>query len=241
MHDVTTRTDRAASNCDTDIKAGLLGSPQNQESAITRAYQRYARPLSAFIRERVAPTLDSDEIATAVNETFCAVARYAVRGKFQSDGALSTLFFGIAKRKATDLLRKKTCRKRRPASDEVPDGPAGDSELRHLGDSEDEFVANVTQRLVLSREIRALWRTAADQASANEIIRQFRLWVGSLPRLQRKVAEMMLRHFGSASDAEVCAMLEEIGIRSTPASVKSARIEVVRKFKSLLSKTERIN
>lgn len=239
MQDVTTRTDPSADRSDEDIKAGLLGTSQDQDRAITRAYQRFAKPLFGFIRESVAPTLDSDEIATAVNETFCALARYASAGKFRSSGALSTLLFEIARRKATDILRKKTCRKRRIETGESAVIPVEDLELGHGGISDDEFATRVTQRLILAPEIRDLWRTAADEAQANEIIRNFRLWISTLPRLQRKVAEIMLAHFGSASDGEMSIELGKMGIQATPASVKSARSEIVRKFESLIKKTER--
>lgn len=237
MHEITTRTDPQVRN-DEDIKAGLMGNVQDQENAITRAYQRFAKPLAAFIRERVAPTLDSDEIATAVNETFCGLARYAAARKFRSSGALSTLLFEMTRRKATDLLRKKTCRKRRITTGDTV-GSVEETELGYAGYSDDEFAVHVTQRLVLAPEISELWRTAADGAQANEIIRTFRLWLGSLPRLQRKVAETMLTHFGSASDAEMSAELRESGVPATKASVKSARTQIVQKFKSLIENKER--
>jgi hypothetical protein len=73
---------------DDDIKDGLLGTEQEQQEAIKKAYERYAKPVAGFIRERVAPTLDSDEVASAVNDTFCALAKYVARGRFKADGAL---------------------------------------------------------------------------------------------------------------------------------------------------------
>jgi hypothetical protein len=81
MHDLTTQTDSEAALPDEEIKNGLMGTAQAQEVAIEQAHRRFAKPLAAFIRERVAPTFDSDEIATAVSDTFCAVARYAALGK----------------------------------------------------------------------------------------------------------------------------------------------------------------
>jgi DNA-directed RNA polymerase specialized sigma24 family protein len=236
MHEVTTPADVPAVRGDEDIKEGLKGTVRDQENAVTRAYQRFARPLAAFIRERAAPTLDSDEVATAVNETFCGLARYAAAGKFDSSGALSTLLFEIARRKATDLLRKKTCQKRRVEDTSEFASSVDEGELGHGKCSDDEIALHVTQRLVLAPEIRELWRTAADEAQANEVIRQFRLWIGGLSKLQRRVAELMVRHFGSASDSEMCDELKAEGVQATPASVKSARSEIVRKFKSLLEK-----
>jgi DNA-directed RNA polymerase specialized sigma24 family protein len=234
MQDVTTRTDRSPDRSDEeDIKAGLLGNTDEQEKAIEQAYSRFSKPLAAFIRERVAPTLDSDEIATAVSETFCALARYASAGKFRADGAISTLLFEIARRKATDILRKNTCRKRKAPDD-------SDELTSHFEDEDDDsFACRVTQKLVLAPEVSALWRTAADSAQANEIIREFRLWIGTLPRLQRKVAESMLRNFGSASDGEMSAELSSRGIHATTASVKSARGQIVEKFHFLIKSKER--
>lgn len=233
MHDLTTQTDSEAAPPDEEIKNGLMGTAQAQEVAIEQAHRRFAKPLAAFIRERVAPTFDSDEIATAVSDTFCAVARYAALGKLRASGSLSTLFFKIARRKAIDILRKKTCHKRQGKSDDGSPNFAQMSGPDNLEYDEDEFECRVTQHLILAPEIQALW-TAAGQAHANEIIRQFRLWIGCQPRLQRKVAEIMLTHFGSASDAEICKDLRAARIQCTPASVKSARRELVRKFKSLL-------
>jgi len=90
-------------------------------------------------------------------------------------------------------------------------------------------------------EVRESWRTAADAGSANEIIRQFRLWIGGLPRLQRKVAQALLRHFGDISDKEISDEISAGGNpRPSEASVKSARKEITRKFKTLIHTQERI-
>jgi DNA-directed RNA polymerase specialized sigma24 family protein len=239
MQEVTTSANSAADRSDEDIKAGLLGTVRDQEQAITNAYHRFAKPLMGFIRETVAPTLDSDEIATAVSETFCALARYAKAGKFHSSGALSTLLFEIARRKAIDLLRKRMCKKRGGSENPSTIRTVEEAELRDGGPSDDEFATRITQRLILAPEIRELWRNAADEAQANEIIRKFRLWIGTLPRLQRKVAEKMLTSFGSATDAEMSAELRNEGVEAPPASVKSARNQISEKFSSLMRQTER--
>jgi len=239
MSDLHARTDPGLLREDQAISAGLKGSRRCQENAIERAHQRFSRSLAAYIRERVAPTLDGDEIATAVSETFCALARYAAEGKFYSTGALSTLLFTIARRKAIDILRKKTRKKRRAGEDDHTMLPVTEVELGHDGLSDDDVAVEVTQKLVRAPEISDLWRTAADEARTNEIIRRFRLWIGTLPRLQRKVAECMLTHFGSATDAEMAAELRNEGVQATPASVKSARTQIVIKFKSYIKETER--
>jgi RNA polymerase sigma factor (sigma-70 family) len=220
------------------IKRGLIGTPEQQEAAFEAAYARFARPLAAFIRETVAPTLDSDEVATAVSETFCGLAKYVDRGKFKLEGALSTLLFSIARLKAYDLLRKNTSQKRTdPEAKDMEITATPDGEL-----SEEEFAARVSQRLIKAPEVRQLWKTAADSCSANEIIRQFRLWISTLPRLQRKVAQAILTHFGDVSDEEICAEIVKAGECSpSEGSVKSARKEIIKKFKTLIEAKERKN
>jgi RNA polymerase sigma factor (sigma-70 family) len=221
---------------DEEIKKGLSGTAQEREAAFEEAYARFARPLAAFIRERVAPTLDGDEVATAVSKTFCGLARYVEQGRFKSEGAISTLLFSIARRKGYDELRRKTTLKRRDPdceSDEINE--CGDGEM-----TDDEFATRVTQRLIRAPEIRELWKTAADICAANEIIRQFRLWIGTLPRLQRKVAQAILKYFGDATNKEICNEIAKAG-ESPPseASVKSARKQLTEKFKTLIQTQER--
>ncbi|MCE0521656.1 MAG: hypothetical protein LV480_01950 [Methylacidiphilales bacterium] len=234
MHELATQTESVTAQEDEVIKQGLMGTASGQELAIERAYARFAKPLAAFIREKVAPTLDSDAIATAVSETFCAVARYAAGGGFSPKGALSTLFFSIAKRKATDLLRKKTCQKRRApkANDDIDDSEP--SEHDGSESAGEESAIRIAQRLEFAPEIKKLW-TAAEHLYAKEIFREFRLWIGTQPSLQRKVAELILADFGGSSDAEISRKLAANGVKATPASVKSARRQLVLKFKTLLT------
>jgi RNA polymerase sigma factor (sigma-70 family) len=219
---------------DDEINEGLLGSEQDQHAAIGKAYDRYAKPVAGFIRESVAPSLDSDEVASAVNDTFCALAKYVARGRFKADGALVTLLFSMARLKAYDLLRRKTAGRRSRKEEYVGDESACDG-----GIGDDEFAVQVAQRLAAASEIAILWRTAADEGAANEIIRQFRLWVSQLPRLQRKVAQALLTHFGDVTNREICDEIAKTGERPTEASVKSARNEITRKFKTMIETRER--
>ncbi len=219
---------------DEDIKNGLLGTVQAQKEAIEAAYQRYAKPLAGFIRERVAPTLDSDEVASAVNDTFCALAQYVSRGKFKAEGAIITLLFSMARFKAYDHLRRKTARRRGALGTNLENEPNCDGGL-----NDDDFANQVAQRLVAAPEVATLWRTAADEGAANEIIQQFRLWIAGLPRLQRKVAEVLLTNFGDLTNAEISEEIGRTGKRPSEASVKSARYEISQKFKTLMEIRER--
>ncbi len=235
MRKVSVKTVTSESE-DEEMKKGLTGTAREREDAFEKAYARFARPLAAFIRESVAPTLDSDEVATAVSETFCGLARYVDRGRFKSEGAVSTLLFSIARLKGYDQLRRKTSLKRRDP-DRESDGfkECSDGEM-----SDDDFATRVTQRLVRAPEIRELWKTAADIGAANEIIRQFRLWISTLPRLQRKVAQALLKYFGDVTNKEICDEIAKSG-GSPPseASVKSARNQLTAKFRTLIQTQER--
>ncbi len=226
-----------------EIIKGLMGAETERELAFEKAYARFAKPLAAFIRENVAPTLDSDEIATAVSETFCGLARHIERGKFKSNGAISTILFSIARFKAIDLLRSKTCIKRRDPNQENVEAYEHDDEQ-----ADEHFAVRVSQHLVKAPEIKEMWKTAADIGRANEIMRQFRLWIGTLPRVQRKVGEAILAHFGNISNEEfgavsnneICDYIaKDSGHRPTEASVRSARKEITRKFKTLIQPQER--
>lgn len=226
------------------IKKGLMGTEEDKERAFEKAYARFAKPLAAFIRENVAPTLDSDEVATAVSETFCGLARYVERGKFKSNGAISTILFSIARFKAIDLLRSKMCIKRRDQNQENPEA----CECEDDEQADENFAVRVSQHLVKAPEIKEMWKTAADIGKANEIIRQFRLWISTLPRLQRKVAEAILAHFGNiyndefgaVSNKEICDYIAKNGEhRPSEPSVRSARRQITRKFKTLIQTQER--
>jgi DNA-directed RNA polymerase specialized sigma24 family protein len=221
-----------------EIKIGLLGSEKEKEDAIHRAYFRYRRPIAAFIRERVAPTLDSDEMATVISATFCGFALYVDRGKFNPDGSLSTLLFTIARRKAIDQLRRRKKLQMAETWDQSYLDEPTDNESTAENDDE-IFRSGVAQALRECPEIGALWRTAADEGSANEIIRQFRIWIGTQPRLQRKVGEALLRHSGDVTNAQIAAEIATPDDRPTVASVKSARNEITRKFKTLMTQKER--
>jgi hypothetical protein len=67
MHQLNIPTARPDAGDDAEIKAGLFGNISEKQAAFTKVYDRFAKPLAAFIRESVAPTLDSDEVATVVS------------------------------------------------------------------------------------------------------------------------------------------------------------------------------
>jgi len=191
--------------------------------------------LAQFIRETAAPTLDPHEIATAVNDTFIGLANYAARGKFLAEGALTTLLFSIARRKACDQWRRKATYQRRVVDSSTCVG----NDVSEESLSDEEVASLVALRLGESPSVNAMWRTAVEESAANEVIRSFRIWIGTLSPLQRKVAEVMALYFGDITNEEICDEIAKSGKRPPLASVKSARREISRKFEEQLKSTER--
>lgn len=215
-----------------------------QFDAVCKAYERYANPLASYLRERF-PTLDSQELTTAVDDVFISLAKKAKVGNFQADGSLASLLFRMARNKAVDQLKAKYKQEQRWVDSsrcfkgEQPG--CSDDEV-----SQDEIISMVARKLSNAPEIAAAWRavmqdwTPAHEVAAIEIVRQFKLWIADLPRLQRKVAEVMAIHFGNITDEEICDEIAKKDERPEIASVKSARREIREKFKTLIERQERI-
>lgn len=225
-----------------EIKTGLREDEQKQFEAICKALEQYAGPLAASVREHF-PTLDSHEQATAVHDVFIELARKAKQGTFKTDGSLKSLLFQMARCNAADQLRAKYRWQKRKSTDhftiEEPDGQGSE------GLSDDEVASLVARKLSNAPGIATAWRvvtqewTPADQAAAHEIIRQFKMWITTLPCVQRKVAQLMAAHFGDVTDEEICHEIAKTGEPSPLGSVKSARREIRDKFESLMKNQER--
>ena len=227
------------------IKTGLRGNVQDQAEAIRVAYERYANPIAAYIREKVAPTLDCHELTTAVNDVFIELARKVGRGNFQWSGSLKSLLFEMGRCNAIDQFRKESRYQRHFESNDFSGQGHEESDGDGFGD--DEMAAYIAKKLQDAPELAAAWRslvsrrTAADETAVKEVVRLFRMWVagGSLPKLQRRVAEELARHYGNITDMEIRDEIGDTGERPTVASVKSARREIREKFISLMEKQER--
>lgn len=225
------------------IKNALRGNPQSQADALRKTYDRYVAPLAAYIRERVAPTLDSHQLATAVNDVFIELAKKVKDGKLREDGSLKALLFTMARSNAIDQLRKKL----RWTERRLPDHYTGaeGSAIGQGADFDEEFVARIAERLVRAPSLAVSWkaltqtRTAADETYANEVVRQFKMWLGTLPSLQRKVAETMAAYFGDVTNSEIADEIGKTDARPSVSSVKSARAQIREKFKSLIEDQER--
>jgi len=220
-----------------DIKSGLCGDEKSQTEAIYRAYERYADPLAAFVAEKWV-TFDSDEVRTVVNDVFRELAKKISEGTFRPGGSLVSLLFKIARHRGTDLWRKKRRHESRFVS-------AGGMDEGVPSPSEDEIAENVHDSLTQSPELAAAWRelshqrTSADESMTNEVFRNFKIWLGGLPTVQRKVAELIALNLGEITDEDIVRELEISGHKVPLGSVKSARREIRRKFETLMNRKER--
>lgn len=226
-----------------EIKTGLQGNEQKQYEAVSRAYDRYAAPLAAYILERVAPMLDSYELTTAVNDVFIELARMAKQGKFKPDGSLASLLFEMARCNAIDQSRGRIRYERRF---EVTDFSNCEEPNQFEYLNNDEVASRVAHKLADAPEIASAWRsvtsrkTPSGESAANELVRLFKVYIASLPSFQRKVAGIMAIYYGDITDEQICEELGKRGKTPPLGSVKSARREIREKFTSLINQLERI-
>lgn len=225
------------------IARALGGNEQQQFEAICRAQERYSDPLASYILERVAPTIESHDLTMAIDDVFVELAKKAREGKFKEDGSLVSLLFRMARCNAIDAMRQSQKRYQRYIPLRFV---SRDHRICWDGNEEDEIASRVSRKLANAPEIAATWRTltqtrsAADETLANEVIRQFRLFIPTLSPLQRKVAEVMAFYFGDITDEEICDEIAKTSERPPVSSVKSARHQIRDKFKALLKSQERM-
>jgi DNA-directed RNA polymerase specialized sigma24 family protein len=228
-----------------EIKTGLRGDEQKQFEAICKARDRYADGLAAYVHERIAPTLDERELAAVIDEVFIGLAKKAKNGNFKSDGSLVALLFRMARFRALDKLSEIFDYQQKNVTDQFSNPEKDGATQEDL--SNDEVVSIVASKLSDAPEIAAAWRvvtqewTPGKQVAAAEIIRLFKIWIGSLPRVQRKVAESIARHYGDVTDEEICDEIGKDGQRPPLGSVKSARREIREKFASYIKQKESSN
>lgn len=224
-----------------EIKLGLGGDEQRQFEAICKAYNHYAEPLTAFVRERF-PTFDSQEVTTAVNDVFIELAKKTKEGKFRPEGSLRSLLFRMAWGNAVDQWKAKCRWYQRKLLDFENIDPNDEFD----GLTDDEVASFVAQKLSNAPEFATAWRvvtkewTPGDQVAAIEIVRQFKMWIATgLSPLQRKVAELIAVSFGEMTDVEMCDQIGKTGDRPPLGSVKSARREIREKFTLFIKQLER--
>lgn len=199
---------------DLQARIGLLGTPHEKEQAIELLYARYERPLMKFLSDRFAD-LTPDDRASAVHDAFRTVFDKAVENSLDVDSPLHPLLFTVSKCRAIDLRRRASSRIRADVelTEEVGDYLAGTETGRD-------------------------WRLAVTLGKTDEVIDEFRQFVGTLKGQQCRVASVMADFLPDwLTDLEIA---DEVFARTkqkiTVMEVKGAKNALMAKFRTILKR-----
>lgn len=209
---------------DATISLGLaIGSPAEQQDALRFAWTKYRKRVAGFIYH-CAPGLSPDSVATATNDAFRGLYKKATGGTFDPDKPLLPLLFTIAKARTVDELRRKFSRR-----------AEFESRLR----TDDDFAEEVGRRIT-GTDVGFHWRLAVSQGKALELKEIFLQFVGTLPPVQRVVAQIIADALpGDLADADIANVIfSETGSRPTVVQIRSARNQMEMKFRTLLERGE---
>ena len=200
---------------DVTISLGLAtGSLSEQEEALCLAWAKYRKRVASFIYYH-APGLSPDCVATAqpmMHSEACTKRQQVA------------ILFTIAKARTIDQLRRKFSRH-------------GEFESRLRSD--DDFAEEVGRRIT-GTEVSFHWRLAVSERRALELKEIFLQFVGTLPSMQRRVAQVIADALpGDLSDADIANVIFlETGSRPTVVQIRSARNQMEMKFRTLLERGE---
>ena len=199
---------------DLRARVGLLGTDEEREQAVKLLLSRFERPIMKFLADSFAD-LSSDDRASVVHDAFLTVHEKAVNRILDVDSPLHPLLFTVAKRRAIDLRRRASSRIRADAelTSEVGDYLAGTETGRE-------------------------WHLAVTLAKADEIMDEFRKFIGNLKGQQRRVASVMADFLPDwLTDQEIA---EEVFVRSkiriTVMEVKGAKNALMAKFREIMKR-----
>lgn len=203
---------------DLRVRCGLLGTPQEQEDAIVLLFNEYKRPLTANLRKNF-PDLPSDEIASAIQDTFIAVDDNKKK-LGDTDQPLSPFLFTVANRRCIDARRRHA--RRIQTDDELTE----------------EIAVAMNNTLT-----KLAWDEARSANQTREIIAEFRDFVQTLKGQQRRVATIVADYMPYLlSDREIA---DEIYVRSkivvSAVEVKGAKTAMFQKFRELLERAKKRN
>ena len=199
-----------------DLRAriGLLGTDEEREQAVKLLLSRFERPIMKFLADRFAD-LSCDDRASVVHDAFLAVHENAVNRTLDVDSPLHPLLFTVAKRRAIDLRRRASSRIRADA----------------------ELTAEVGEYLA-GTETGRDWRLAVTLAKTDDVMYEFRKFIGTLRGQQRRVASVMADSLPDwLTDQEIA---EEVFVRSkmriTVMEVKGAKNALMAKFREIMKR-----
>jgi RNA polymerase sigma factor (sigma-70 family) len=203
---------------DLRVRCGLLGTPQEQEDAIVLLFNKYKRPLMAYLGKNF-PDLPSDEIASAIQDTFIAVDKNKKK-LGDTDQPLSRFLFTVANRRCIDARRRHA--RRIKTDDELTE----------------EIATAMNGTLT-----KLAWDEARAANQTREIVDEFRDFVRELKGQQRRVATIVADYLPYLlSDREIA---DEIYVRGniivSAVEVKGARTAMFEKFSELLERRKKRN
>ena len=199
---------------DLRVRIGLLGTNDEREQSLKLLVARFEKPVMKFLADRFAD-LSSDDRASVVHDAFIAIHGKAVDGTLDVDSPIHPLLFTVAQRRAIDLRRKASCRIR-------PDT---------------EFTDEISQYLA-GTETGRDWRLLATLAKAEEVMEEFRNFVGTLKGQQKRVASVLADFLPDwLTDPQIA---EEVfvrwNIRVTVMEVKGAKNALMKKFREIIKR-----
>jgi len=196
------------------VKLGLMGNNTEREDALKSVYEHYSEDVMRFL-ERKLPGLPTDLAVNAVLDAVKALNEEVVAHTFDYDKPLRNWLFRVAWYKGVDEFRKIS--------------------RRTLGNS--EFFDTVGECLE-NTDVGRQWRLYSKTREAEAIAQEFRDFLLSLPPVQRQVGQIMADSFpDSAAEDEICEeIFRRTGKRPTAIQVKSAKREIRKKFKVILSR-----
>lgn len=199
---------------DLEVLVGLLGDSEEREAAVRRLFNRYGRPLMAYLRKKL-PSLPAEDVASAVNDTFVAIFRKAEDGSLDVERPLKSLLFTIAKRRGVDLMRAKASRI--PLDDQITEEIGSTLEGTAIGNA---------------------WSAACETEKVAEIVEEFRRFVGTLPPQQKRVGSILADFLPDwLTDTEISDEIYRRWSQRVPVvSVKGAKQALKEKFREVLKR-----
>jgi len=200
-------TNKAARLDADEVGILLIGNREEQDRGID-LIDRHLRGVIFGVMRGVALSLRADELRDGYQDVMLAITQAAREKRYDANQPLLPFLFTLARRKAIDLVRKKT---RKVGVEQVLDAITGALADTKVGEA---------------------WRIVAAKHDGQRMLDRFRNAVVRMPERQRLVASVMIDGF--PDELSLQEIQEELhrrtGEQLTVVAVRSARREVRRKI-----------
>lgn len=195
-----------------EIKLMLVDTPDQCTKAVDHVFLKYKRPILAYYHKRF-PGLTVERAIDAMTDTFIDLFQVASERRFDIDQPLEAFLFHAAEKNGIDQLRKQLASK----------------------NSFTDYVDDIGECL-RDTNTGNEWRRVIDKGHAEDIQREFRVFIGGLPPAQRQVAQVMADYFPNFPSTE--EYIDEIhrrtGTRLTGVQIKGSLAEIRKKFGQIM-------